>query len=586
MNKFFLAIVFIFSLAAEHDPYAWLEEMDSPAVWEWTEKQNETTNRYLFNHQSREAIENRVGELAAFDVMTLPIEREGHLYYTYLGPGKKQAVLRQGQNTLVDPNVLSEEGTVCLSAFEVNKEGTKVAYGLSYSGSDLQNWHFIDLESRKTLPDVLTGIKFNVPQWARDSRGVYYLKFISETKQGVFYHRLGTPQSEDLCLFVPAVENQLLLEPKIILEGVYLLLTIRDSLERENGLLLLNLKSGQLMEVVSSGQASCQFVNEWEGLIFVIENRRALLQIDPLNPAESKVIIPPGNDNLADAAVVGNRLVCHYMKHAVSELKVFTLEGKFLYNIELPGMGSVALSSGESTFYYSYTDFVSPSTIFQHSFEEVESCCVFRPSISWNPSDYLTEQVFFDSKDGTAVPMFVIRKKGMKTDKRTPALLYGYGGFNLPLTPGFSLLALSWLDSGGIYISVNLRGGGEYGPEWHDAGRGKNKQNVFDDFIFAAEWLVKNDYTSPEKLAINGRSNGGLLVGAALVQRPDLFGAAIPQVGVLDMLKFHQYTIGWCWKSEYGDPGNSEDRANLLSYSPLHNVRAGTSYPADFHHNK
>jgi prolyl oligopeptidase len=500
---------------------------------------------------------------------------------------------------ILDPNTLSSDGTVAVSGLQVSPDGKLLAYSLSSSGSDWQEWKVRDVTTSKDLSDHLKWVKFSGVSWTRDGKGFFYSRY-DEPKadalkavnyfQKVYYHKLGTPQTEDVLVYERTDQKDWLFGGSVTEDGNYLIVTIYQGTDTKNRVYYKDLKAkdAPVVKLLDDFDAAYTFVAN-EGTRFWFQTdleapRGKLIEVDVKNPtrAQWKVLVPEAKERLQATSFIDHKFVLNYLKDAYTQVKIYDTAGKFLSAIELPGIGTADGFNGKAIdkeTFYAFTGFTTPTTIYRYDFTTGKSTVFRQPKVDFNPSDYETKQVFYASKDGTKVPMFITHKKGLKLDGNNPTVLYGYGGFDISLTPGFSVGNLVWMEMGGIYAQANLRGGGEYGEEWHQAGMKLKKQNVFDDFIAAAEWLIANKYTSTPKLSILGGSNGGLLVGAAMTQRPDLFGAAIPAVGVMDMLRFQTFTIGWAWVSDYGSSDNADEFKALYAYSPLHNIKPGTSYP-------
>jgi prolyl oligopeptidase len=504
---------------------------------------------------------------------------------------------------LLDPNTWSTDGTVRLSAFAPSKDGRLAVYGVSTSGSDWQEYRVLDLASRKPLADVVKWVKVSSVAW-RD-RGFYYSRYpepkagtekssINENHQ-VYYHRIGTPQSDDDLVFEDAKNPQRFHLLSTTEDERYAVLTVSDrgTGKQGNAVFVKDLsraESAFAPLIPTIGDDTYAVLENVRGELVVFTDNGApngrVLRIDPASPAPAnwKVLIAEKPDTIDTVQVAGGKIVATYMKDVASRAYVHNLEGAFENEIELPGLGSTGGFGGnmdDTSLFYTFTSFTYPTSIFRYDVAARKSTIFRAPEIpGLDTSLYETSQVFVTSKDGARVPMFLVHKKGLVKDGNNPTLMYGYGGFNIATTPGFNSLRIALLEQGFVYASVNMRGGSEYGESWHDAGTKTKKQNVFDDFIAAAEWLIANQYTSPAKLAAQGGSNGGLLVGAVINQRPELFRAAVPQVGVMDMLRFHKFTIGWNWIADYGSSDNPEEFKALYAYSPLHNIRAGVRYPA------
>ena len=589
------------------DPYRWLEDPDSDETKVWVEAQNQVTFTYLNEIPAREKIKQRLTQLWDYEKYSIPYKK-GNRYFYYKNDGlQNQSVLYtltslDGEpRVLLDPNTLSEDGTVALSSVAITEDGKLMAYGLSTSGSDWQEWKVRDVETGTDLSDHLKWIKFSGASWTLDGEGFFYSRYDEpneKTKledvnyyQKLFYHRLGTPQSEDALIYHRPDQKEWGFSGDVTEDGKYLIITVWRGTEPKNLVFYKDLTdpTAPVLELISEFEAKYSCIDN-DGSLFWFQTdldapRGRVIAIDTQNPSREnwQEIIPEADEVLEGAGLLNNQFVTDYLKDARSQIKIFNLDGSFVREVELPGIGSAGGFGGkryDTETFYSFTGYTAPSTIYRYDIVTGESTLYRQPEVDFNPADYETEQVFYTSKDGTRVPMFITHKKGIQLDGNNPTYLYGYGGFNISLTPSFSVGQLVWMELGGVLAIPNLRGGGEYGEEWHQAGMKLKKQNVFDDFIAAAEWLIANGYTSPAKLGIGGGSNGGLLVGACMTQRPDLFGAALPAVGVMDMLRFHKFTIGWAWCSEYGSPENREEFETLYAYSPLHNLKVGTAYPA------
>ncbi|WP_017718661.1 prolyl oligopeptidase family serine peptidase [Kamptonema formosum] len=589
------------------DPYRWLEDLDSDETKAWVEAENQVTFTYLNEIPAREKIKQRLTKLWDYEKYSIPYKK-GNRYFYYKNDGlQNQSVLYtltslDGEpRVLLDPNTLSEDGTVALSSVAITEDGKWMAYGLSTSGSDWQEWKVRDVETGTDLSDRLKWIKFSGASWTLDGEGFFYSRYDEpneKTKledvnyyQKLFYHRLGTPQSEDALIYHRPDEKEWGFSGDVTEDGKYLIITVWRGTEPKNLVFYKDLTdpNAPVLELISEFEAKYSCIDN-DGSLFWFQTdldapRGRVIAIDTNNPSREnwQEIIPEADEVLEGAGLLNNQFVTDYLKDARSQIKIFNLDGSFVREVELPGIGSAGGFGGkryDTETFYSFTGYTAPSTIYRYDMVTGESTLYRQPDVDFNPADYETKQVFYTSKDGTRVPMFISHKKGISLDGNNGTYLYAYGGFNISLTPTFSVGQLVWMELGGVLAIPNLRGGGEYGEEWHQAGMKLKKQNVFDDFIAAAEWLIANGYTSPAKLGIGGGSNGGLLVGACMTQRPDLFGAALPAVGVMDMLRFHKFTIGWAWCSEYGSPENPEEFQTLYAYSPLHNVKAGTAYPA------
>ena len=593
------------------DPYRWLEDPDSPESRAWIEAQNKLTATYLADIPARAALRERLTKLWNYPKYGTPF-RKARRYFFFKNDGLqnqsvlyKQASLTADPETLLDPNVLSEDGTVALSTLAVSEDGRLLAYGTSASGSDWEEFRVRDVAEGRDLSDHLKWIKFSGASWTNDGAGFFYSRYpepgdkaLTDVNrfQRLYYHRLGTDQTADVLVYERPDQPDWGMNAEVTDDGRYAVLHVWLGTDRRNRVYYLDLKharrpkvTGEVVRLLDDFDASYAFVGNDGPVFYFLTDleapRKRVIAIDTRHPerARWREILSQGPDVLDGIHIIHDTFVANYMHDASSRLRLFTLEGRLVKDLPLPTLGSIGAISGErkdDEMFYAFTSFLYPTTIFRYDFKSGGTSVFKAPTIDFDPSGYETKQVFYSSKDGTRVPMFITHKKGLHLDGSNPTYLYGYGGFNISLTPSFSVAMLVWLEQGGVYAVPNLRGGGEYGEEWHQAGMHDKKQNVFDDFIAAAEYLIAQGYTSPSKLAIAGGSNGGLLVGAAITQRPELFGAALPAVGVMDMLRFHKFTIGWAWVTDYGSADSVAQFPYLYKYSPLHNIRAGTRYPA------
>ncbi|MBI3261537.1 MAG: S9 family peptidase [Acidobacteria bacterium] len=591
------------------DPYRWLENPDSPDTKAWVEAQNKVTFGFLGAIPARDRIRSRLKDLWNYERYGAP-QRAGKSYvYSHNNGLQNQSVLfktpsldRNG-NVLLDPNTLSEKGTVALSGLEFSDDGRVLAYATSASGSDWMEWKVREVETGRDRPDFVKWSKFSGAAWLKDGSGFFYCRY-PEPKPGhlldavnenhtLYFHRIGTPQNQDRVVYARPDKPDWLFESQVTEDGRWLVVSQFEGTEPKNRVFVkeLSTPSATLEPFLDLFDAEYSVVGNDADLFYIATDagapRKRLVAINRRRPERAgwKTLIPegPGRDVLASVSMIGNRFIAIWRTDAHEVMKIYGLDGTFQKEIPLPGLGTIAALSGkrrDAEAFFTFTSFIFPTTAYRYDFASGETKVFRQPKVAFRPEDYETVQVFYRSKDGTRIPMFLTSRKGMKRDGRNPTLLYGYGGFDISLTPTFSPGNVAWLEMGGIYAVANLRGGGEYGREWHDAGRLKNKQNVFDDFIAAAEYLIAEQYTSTPKLAINGGSNGGLLVGACVTQRPDLFGAAVAQVGVMDMLRFHKFTIGKAWASDYGSADTKEGFDTLIKYSPLHNIKRGVKYPA------
>ena len=588
------------------DPYRWLEDTDSRDTRDWVEAENKLTFSYLEQIPYRQAIHDRLTKLWNYERYRVPEKQGKRYFYEHNNGLQNQNVLFVTESLdaeprqLLDPNTLSSDGTVAVVGHAISDDGKLLAYGTAASGSDWMEWHVRDVDTGRDLSDDIQWVKFSGASWTKDGKGFFYSRF-DEPKAGtmlrdvnyfqkLYYHKLGTAQPEDKLIYDRPDNKELGFGGYVTDDGHYLVINVSQGTAPKNRLYYKDLTrpDSPVVKLLDDFDAEYRFVDN-DGPVFWLKTdsdapRGRLIAVDTRHPerANWKTIVPEKPETLTSANVVNDTFILGYLKDARTEVHVHDLAGKFLRNVDLPGIGTAEGFGGkrkDKETFYAFTSFVTPTTIYRYDPVAGKSSVFRQAKVDFDPGQYETKQIFYNSKDGTRVPMFLTYKKGLKLDGQNPVLLYAYGGFNISLTPAFSVGNLVWLEMGGVYAQPNLRGGGEYGEDWHQAGTKLHKQNVFDDFIAAAEWLIANHYTSPAKLAIRGGSNGGLLVGACLTQRPDLFGAALPAVGVMDMLRFHKFTIGWAWTSDYGSSDDPEQFKALYAYSPLHNLRAGTKYP-------
>lgn len=597
------------------DPYRWLEDPDAEVTQAWVEAQNQVTFGFLNQIAVRERLQQRLTQLWDYEKYGIPFRGgdaqkfgvpERYFYFKNDGLQNQSVLytltsLDAEPRVLLDPNHLSEDGTVALSGLVISEDARLMAYGLSTSGSDWQAWQVRDIETGADLSDRLEWIKFSGAAWTHDNQGFFYSRYDEPKEaskleeinyfQKLYYHRLGTPQAEDVLIYHRPDQPEWGFNGGVTEDGRYLIISVWRGTDPKNLVFYKDLSdpNAPVIELINEFEASYNFIDN-EASVFWFQTdleapRGRVIAIDIGAPDREnwRELIPQAAETLESVGLLNHQFVASYLKDARSQIKIFDLKGSFVREVVLPGIGSAGGFDGrreDTETFYSFTSFTIPPTIYRYDMVSGESSIFRQPTVAFNPDDYETKQVFYASKDGTQVPMFITHKKGLQLDGNNPTYLYGYGGFNVSLTPSFSVSNLVWMELGGVYAMPNLRGGGEYGEDWHQAGTKLNKQNVFDDFIAAAEWLITNQYTSPSKLAIGGGSNGGLLVGACMTQRPDLFAAALPAVGVMDMLRFHKFTIGWAWTSDYGSPEDPEEFEALYAYSPLHNLKPGTAYPA------
>ncbi len=588
------------------DPYRWLEDDNAEETKAWVVAQNEVTARYLAGSKARPRIRRRIEQLFNYERTTVPHKEGGRYFYLRNDGLQNQSVLMVAESldaparVLLDPNRLSEDGTIALTDEYVSPNGKLMAYGISRGGSDWQEFAVRDVDSGQDLAaDRLDWIKFSGATWNRESSGFYYARMpetpaerrltaVNEDHK-VYFHRIGTPQGEDLLVYERPDHPEWKFWPIVTEDGRYLLIHVWKGDTKSNGVLLKDLGSdGPVVDLLMDWDAQYDFIgNDGSTLFFNTElnaPRRRVIAVDADHPARDawREIVPEGKQPLEQVILVGDRLVLRTLHRATGRVSLHRLDGSFDRDLPLPGLGTVDGFTGRRTdreTFYSFTGFTDPATIYRYDFESGRSTVFRKPSVDFDPGEFESRQVFYKSRDGTSVSMFLTHRKGLKLDGNNPTLLYGYGGFAAAETPYFSTSNVVWMEMGGVFALANLRGGSEYGEEWHQAGMLERKQNVFDDFIAAAEALIANKYTSRKRLAIQGGSNGGLLVGACMTQRPDLFGACIPEVGVMDMLRFHRFTIGSAWVSEYGSSDDPEMFTVLRAYSPYHNLAPGVSYP-------
>lgn len=591
------------------DAYRWLEDdvRVSPAVREWVGKQNEVTRQYLDAIEERDRIKNRLTTLWDYERYGLPHKESGRYFYSYNSGLQNQSViyvqssLDSEAEILLDPNTWSEDGTVALGAYYPSHDGKYVAYLVQDGGTDWRTGYVMELEGRKVLDDRLEWLKFTGLTWAEDNSGFFYTRFPTRSEEGkfistnsdqsVYFHRVGTPQSEDELVYARADHPDWRYGVRITQDNRYMVLTMSTGTDSRYQVAYRNQRRGddEFTMLIEGFDYDYSLVgNIGDELIFRSNNnapRGKLIGIDPNNPAPEnwREIIPETEDTLSSVSFIGGKFIAQYMQDAQSLVAIYDQAGNFERNVKLPGIGSAGGFDGhydDAETFFDFSSFNTPPLAYRLDVE-TGAVSLFRETTpAFDSDDYIVRQVFYSSKDGTRIPMFITHRKDIEPDGNRPTLLYGYGGFDIPMLPGFSVTRLAWMEMGGVYAVANLRGGGEYGEEWHQAGTKLNKQNVFDDFIAAAEYLVANRYTRPERLAIMGGSNGGLLVGAVTNQRPELFAAALPAVGVMDMLRFHLFTAGPYWVDDYGSSDDPEQFKALYAYSPYHNIKTGVDYPA------
>ncbi len=589
------------------DPYRWLEQGDSTETQQWIAAQNVLTSEYLNSVAQRDQLRQRLTELWNYEKYSVPFRRGERYFFTRNDGLQNQSVLYwldhlDGEpHLLLDPNTLRDDGTVALIGFAVSDDGQLLAYGLSSAGSDWMEWRVREVDTGHDREDVLHWVKFSDASWTPDNAGFFYSRYDAPAEgaaykganyyQKLFYHRVGTPQAEDVLIHHSPEHKDWGFGGQVTDDGRYLVISVWQGTRRENGVLWKDLEDphAAVQTLLIDFDASYEFIgNDGTRLFFSTDGDAPLgrvIAIDVNQPDREhwQEIIAEASDTLQHVSLVNNQLIAAYLHDAHSAVQIFDLAGQRVRSLALPGIGTVGGFSGrqnDQETFYAFTNFTTPGTVYRYDLETGDSTIFRTPELLFDPAEYETQQVFYGSKDGTRVPMFITHKRGVVLDGNNPTFLYGYGGFGIPLTPAFSVANLVWMEMGGVYVQANLRGGGEYGKAWHEAGTKLHKQNVFDDFIAAGEWLLAHNYTRSERLAIGGGSNGGLLVGACLTQRPELWGACWAAVGVLDMLRFHTFTIGWAWTSDYGSPDDPDEFQALLRYSPYHNIKPGTAYPA------
>lgn len=586
------------------DPYRWLEDLDSPETAAWVAAQAAYTEDFLAGEPARDAIRARLTALWDYERYSVPSREGANIAYFKNTGLQNQSVLYVASSledeprVLLDPNTFSSDGTVALSSISFSDDGLLCAYAISASGSDWLEWRVRDVLTGVDRPDHIAWSKFSGATWRKDGSGFYYVRY-DEPQPGaaqfkdanffhkIYFHTLGTAQADDRLVYERTDHKDWNFSTAVSEDGRWLLIDSSAGTDPKNGVYVLDLHAPEAppVELLQPGVALYAFVgNDADTFYFrtTLDAPRMRVIAVSLDDRAPREVVAQTDDTLEDTVMFGDRFIALYLHDARSLVLVYDLEGTLVRELPLPGLGSVGGFTGKRSdpqTFFSYTSYTQPTTIYSYVLDSGETAPVFAPTVAFDPAHYSSEQVFYTSKDGTRVPLMISSKKGVARDGSAPLILYGYGGFNISLTPAFSPAMLVWLEMGGMYAVANLRGGGEYGEAWHEAGTKERKQNVFDDFIAAAEYLIGKKYTSTSKLAIFGGSNGGLLVGAAITQRPDLFGAAIPAVGVLDMLRFQKFTIGWAWISDYGTSDERADFDVLHAYSPLHNLRSGVTYP-------
>jgi len=587
------------------DPYRWMEDDTSAAVKKWVEEENKITFDYLDKIPFRDKIKGRLEKLYNYQRYSAPF-KGGDRYFFFKNDGLQNQSILYIQNDLesapqlfLDPNKFSEDGTVSLTTYAFSKDGRYFAYGTASGGSDWNELHIMDVQTRKNLSDDLKWIKFSGIAWYKD--GFFYSRYpkpakgkeltISNEYQKVYYHKIGTPQSNDIFIYGDDSNPKMIFSAQTTEDERFLVIYPSHGTSNNEVLVSdLSNPNSKVIPVIANFDNNYSVVDNIGDRLLVLTDKNApryrLVLIDPLQPQEAnwKEVLPEEKSVLQSATIAGGKLTSLYMKDASSHVYTSDLDGKNKEEIKLPSIGTISEFTGkkdDKTAFYSFTSFTFPPTIYRFNVDTKQSTLYRKPDFDFNFDNYITDQVFYKSKDGTKIPMFIVYKKGVERNGGNPTLLYSYGGFNISLNPSFSASRLILLENGGIFAMPNIRGGGEYGEAWHKAGTKLHKQNVFDDFIYAAKYLIKEKYTSPKYLAISGASNGGLLIGAVTNQHPELFRVAFPAVGVMDMLRFQKFTIGWAWISDYGSSEGSKQMFQALyKYSPLHNISSKKNYPA------
>jgi prolyl oligopeptidase len=591
------------------DPYRWLEDdvRSSKEVAEWVDEENKVTEAYLQGIPQRASIRKRLTELWDYERFTVPVKAGPYYVYSKNDGLQNQNVLyvldklKGEPRLLIDPNTWSKDGTVALSGLSVSDDGKYVAYGVSEAGSDWTTWKVLETATGKKLNDELKWTKFTAADWTPDNAGFFYTRYPEpkkdETFQGLVfnaklcYHKLGTPQSEDQVVYERPDHKEWGFSSQVSEDGHYLIITTWVGTDHRYRITYKDLKAkdAKPVDLIDNFEQRYDFVgNDGPVLYFQTDlkaPRGRVIAIDLARPepAHYKEVIPQAADNLTSTHMVGNQFVGVYLKDAHTQVKTYDMAGKFVRDVDLPTLGSASGFDGKRDYtetFYSFSSFATPPSIYRYDMNTGKSELFRQAKVAFNPSDYEVKQEFYKSKDGTRIPIFLTFKKGLKLDGNNPVLLYGYGGFNISITPIFSVAKLQWCEMGGVFAVANIRGGGEYGKDWHQAAVKTKRQVAYDDFIAAAEWLIASKYTQTKKLAIQGGSNGGLLVGACMTQRPDLYGACLPAVGVMDLLRFHKFTAGRYWVDDYGSADNEDEFKGLYKISPYHNLKPGTRYPA------
>src|SRR3569833_259752 len=592
------------------DPYRWMEDIDSPATRAWVEAEGKLSRTYLDAIPGRAAIEERLRKIWNFERWSAPEHHGQHWFYTHNDGLQNQSVIFATADpgtvgkVLLDPNTLSKDGTVALRQTAISDDGGLFAYALSDAGSDWQIWHVRNVDTGADLADEIHWSKAGGGSWRKDGSGFYYTSYeapqdgdvlkAANKYEKLLFHKLGTPQSEDALVYTRSDDPDWFVGGTVTDDGHYLVIRANHGDEVQNTLLVQDLSPAGtpalIRPIIPKPTAVFTFIGNIGSTLYVQPDDGAprykivAIELSSPEPAHWRTVVPQAADTLDSVTLVDGQLVAQYLHDAHSVVRRYTPEGKLVGEVQLAGLGHASGFEGrleDRDTNYTYSSYTAPPSVYHLDLASGASSLWKGPALEgFDPNSYETQQVFYSSKDGTRVPLYIVSRKGTKLDGNNPTILYGYGGFNISLAPGFSAAVAGWLEAGGVYAMANLRGGGEYGRSWHEEGMKTHKQNVFDVFIGAAEYLIARHWTNPKHLAIWGRSNGGLLVGATEEQRPDLFAAAVPQVGVMDMLRFREFTVGKGWESDYGSVDNPDELKALLAYSPLQNVKAGVNYPA------
>ena len=588
------------------DPYRWLEEdvRESERVANWVDAQNKTTFAYLETLAHRDAIKSKLSEYWDYEKFTLPTVKGPYTFYQRNDGLQNQFVLYVQEDdseprVLLDPNTWSDDGATALAGYLPSPDGSKVAYFIQDGGSDWRTIRLVDTASGEKAGDTVEWVKFSGLSWAKDGSGFYYSRYPEPDageafqslnhNQAVYFHRIGDGQDNDKLVYARPEHPDHGFSAEVSSDGATLIITVWLSTDDKYEVILIDLKSpdASSFDLVTGFTADYSYVATVDGTHYFRTNdngagRNKIVSVSS-NGSDWREVVAEQDGVLNGVSIVGGNIIANYMDDVKSVVRLYSLNGALAGEIALPGVGSANGFGGEpedTVTFFNFESFNRPDTIYRYDFASGDAEIFRQPATAFNADDYLVEQVFYASKDGTKIPMFVVRRRDLDTSKAQPTLLYGYGGFNISVVPSFSITRLTWVDMGGVLAIANLRGGGEYGKDWHEAGKLLNKQNVFDDFIAAGEYLIDKGVTSAENLVVQGGSNGGLLVGAVVNQRPELFAAGLPAVGVMDMLRFNQFTAGRFWTDDYGDPANEPDFKNLYAYSPYHNIASGQDYPA------